>query len=113
MYILYIYHSGGILVEKVFIKTGYSSKIFMSFIFFSCVTFFAKTVLIPSIHILLQYSVYEKFFVKGPFSSLRQFLTTESSLKMMKKTFYFMLKNFCSLRCLYFVLIFWLCRKTM
>ena len=30
--------------------------------------------------------------LKGPPSGLRQFLTTESLLKMMKNTFYFMLK---------------------
>ena len=33
-----------------------------------------------------------KIFEKGSFSVLRQFLTTESPLKMMKDVFYFMLK---------------------
>ena len=33
-----------------------------------------------------------KWHFKGPLSSLRQFLRTESSLKMMKNAFYFMLK---------------------
>ena len=36
--------------------------------------------------------------VKGPLPGLRQFLTTESILKMMKNTFYFTLKDFFALK---------------
>ena len=32
--------------------------------------------------------------IKGPLSDLRQFLTTENPLKMMKNAFYIMLKAF-------------------
>ena len=45
--------------------------------------------------------------VKGPFL----FLTTESSLKMMKNVFYFMLKALFVLEIFIFVLTFWSCRK--
>ena len=39
-------------------------------------------------------------------SGLREFLTTECSLKIMENAFYFTLKA------LFFVLTFWSCRKT-
>ena len=46
--------------------------------------------------------------IKGALSRLRQFLATESPLKMMKNTFYFTLKAlFVSI-----VLTFWSCAKT-
>ena len=50
--------------------------------------------------------------LKGPLSDLRQFLATESPLKMMKNDFYFILKVLFFLRYLIFILTFWLCRKS-
>ena len=47
---------------------------------------------------------------KGAISGLRQFLATESLLKMMKNVFYFKLFSFS--RYLSFVLTFWTCIKT-
>ena len=44
--------------------------------------------------------------IKGTVSGLRQYLATESSIKMMKNAFYFTLKA------LFFLQIFWSCRKT-
>ena len=37
--------------------------------------------------------VYESLRFKGPVSGLRQFLTIENPLKIMKNSFYFMLKT--------------------
>ena len=44
------------------------------------------------------------FNIKGVFSCLRQFLGTESSLKMMKLAFYFTLKAFLSLKTFKFMI---------
>ena len=53
-------------------------------------------------------------FFKGALSDLRQFLATESLLKMMKNAFYFTLKAFFLLKKFKFlsVLTFWSSRKT-
>ena len=48
---------------------------------------------------------------KAVLSSLRQFLATKSSLKIMKNTFYFILKALPFSRYLNFDLNFWSCRK--
>ena len=50
-----------------------------------------------------------KYLVKGELSGLRRFLATESSLRMMKKIFYFTLKAFLVLKIYKCVLIFWSC----
>ena len=47
--------------------------------------------------------VWKMFKVKGPISGLRQFLTIESPLKMMKNAFQFLLKALSFLRYLYFL----------
>ena len=50
--------------------------------------------------------------LEGPLSDLRQFLTTENPLTMMKNAFYFMLKAFFALKIFtFFGLIFWSCRN--
>ena len=48
--------------------------------------------------------------VKGALSGLRQFLSTESPLKLMKNAFYFTSKAL--VRSQVFVLTFWSCIKT-
>ena len=64
--------------------------------------------IITSIALKLQTAQFIKF--KGALSGLAQFLTAESSLKMMKNSFYFGLKVLFVLKI--FVLTFWSCRKT-
>ena len=54
----------------------------------------------------------EKNIVKGALSGLRQFLTTEILLKMMKNVFFFALKTLLFSRYLIFFLTCWSCRKT-
>ena len=49
---------------------------------------------------------------KGAPEGLRQFVATESPLKMMKNVFYFILKAFCSQDIKVFVLTFWSYIKT-
>ena len=50
--------------------------------------------------------------LEGPLSDLRQFLTTENPLTMMKNAFHFMLKALFVLKIFtFFVLIFWSCRN--
>ena len=49
---------------------------------------------------------------KGALSDLKQFLANESPLKIMKKAFYFTLKDLFVLKIFkFFVLTFWLCIK--
>ena len=48
--------------------------------------------------------------IKGALSDLRQFLATERRLKMMRNSFYFLLKVFFVLK-IFFVLSFWPCIK--
>ena len=54
--------------------------------------------------------MFTKETLKGPLSGLRQFLVTESPLKVTKNAFYFIFKILFFFEI--FVLTFWLCRKT-
>ena len=51
-------------------------------------------------------------FIKGILSGLRQFLATESPLKMIKNAFFYLKSSFLSQDIEIFVLTFGSCRKT-
>ena len=46
----------------------------------------------PTSHHKVKHSIEKPYLLKGPLSGLKQFLTNESPLKIMKNAFYFMLK---------------------
>ena len=59
-----------------------------------------------------KWMVLNSLVLKGVLLSLRQFLATESHLKMMKNIFFPLLKAFFALEVSIFVVDFWLCTKT-